>query len=256
MVLEFEQGGDLYQLFKMRDGKFAEKAARFYIAQMTLALEAIHAQRIMFRDLKLENCLLSAQGNLKLCDFGLAKLNITECDSGSSSLVGTLEYLAPELVAEKSAHGYAVDWWALGVLSHELLTGKPIYHSKMHDESQIVKRILQEPVTLSPSLSVEAASTLALLLDKNPRTRLGSARGASEIKERAFFVLFDWTECAEQKMRAPWVPSLKSGKDVSMFDNSFTSLPLSASAHFDQTIVANDAGDDSLWDTDFPNIEL
>ena len=218
LVLEFEQGGELYRLFKLKKGKLDPYSVRFYAAQIAMALEHLHKLSVAFRDLKLENILLSTKGYIKLCDLGLCKQNVTECDKGSTSLVGTLDYLAPELVAPGSEHGFAVDWWAFGVLIHELLTGRAPYQSQAYNEQEIIQQIINDPVNFDKGLSPDVLLTLERLLDKNPRTRLGSSLGLSEIKQSPMFSEFDWEACEKLALRAPWIPHLKSPLDVSMFD--------------------------------------
>jgi serine/threonine protein kinase len=227
IVLEFEQGGELYQYFN-RHGKLDAGAARFYAAQCVLGLEALHGIAVVFRDLKLENVMLTAKGNVKLCDLGLCRQGVTECDRGAMSYVGTVEYLAPELIkCPKHGHGLAVDWWALGVLIFELLDGYPPFWSDSRDD--MLAKILTQTFKPPARLPEDVRATLLRLLDKDPRKRLGSgSRGALEVKQSPFFAGFEWTACQRLELPPPMVPRLASPLDTAMFDQSFTSLPLSA----------------------------
>ncbi|XP_022743099.1 serine/threonine-protein kinase AtPK2/AtPK19-like [Durio zibethinus] len=120
LVLDFVNGGHLFfQLY--RQGLFREDLARIYTAEIVSAVSHIHANGIMHRDLKPENILLDADGNVMLTDFGLAK----EFDKNtrSNSMCGTLEYMSPEIVLGKG-HDKAADWWSVGILLFEMLTGK------------------------------------------------------------------------------------------------------------------------------------
>lgn len=119
-VVDFLNGGELY--FHLRKNqKFNEKEARFYIAEIILALETLHKNDIIYRDLKPENILLDSSGHIKLTDFGLSKL--IDRDRKAFTFCGTPEYLAPEIIKGKG-HTKAVDWWSLGAILYELLCGR------------------------------------------------------------------------------------------------------------------------------------
>jgi len=175
-----------------------------------------------------------------------------ECDRGSYSVVGTVDYIAPEMLAPGSEHGFAVDWWALGNLAHEMLAGRTVYFSRTHDEAEIERMIVNNPVVLDAALQPDVAATLARLLDKNPRARMGSARGAEEIKQSKMFAGFDWAACAAQTLTAPWIPALKSPLDVSHFDATFTRLSVDY-PHPPTLPGGGDCGADALW-SNFPTL--
>jgi serine/threonine protein kinase len=121
IVQEYCHGGELF-LHLSRLKCFTESTAQFYIAEIVLALERMHENDVVFRDLKAENVLLDKDGHAKICDFGLAQINVPGYDEGCSAICGTWEYLAPE-VKENKAYGKAVDWYCLGVLLNECLLG-------------------------------------------------------------------------------------------------------------------------------------
>ena len=122
-VLDYAAGGELFfHLSRMR--KFPEHFAQFYCAEIVLALEELHRNEVIYRDLKPENILFDVDGHIKLADFGLAKEHISEATEGAHSLCGTPEYLSPE-VLNRLGHGNAVDWWNLGMVTYEMLTGLP-----------------------------------------------------------------------------------------------------------------------------------
>lgn len=120
MVLDYMAGGEIFFWLK-KEKKFAESRAKLYAAEITVALEYLHASNIIYRDLKPENILLDANGHIRLTDFGLAKGGITGpgAEGGTKTFCGTPEYLAPEIL-ENMGHGKAVDWWALGTFLFEV----------------------------------------------------------------------------------------------------------------------------------------
>lgn len=148
MVTEFKAGGELYSHLK-REGKFNEERARFYAAEVILALECLHAHNIVYRDLKPENVLLDSEGHVCLTDFGLSKIlsgsssvPTSESDPGMSeddiapkafTFCGTPEYIAPEVIMGVG-HDRSADWWSLGSFIYEMLTGRPPYTGKTRRE--------------------------------------------------------------------------------------------------------------------------
>lgn len=127
-VLDYCSGGELFfHLGKV--GQFAEDRAKFYAAQIVLALEYVHKRGVIYRDLKPENVLLDQYGNIRLTDFGLSKEGVSDHSSGATSFCGTPEYIAPEVLL-RQGHGRAVDWWSLGALLYEMITGLPPFYSR------------------------------------------------------------------------------------------------------------------------------
>lgn len=166
LVLEYAQGGDLYNyLNKMK--VLTEEQCRFYAAEIICALEYLHKKNLVFRGLQPEDVLLDSEGHVKLSDFGLAKSN----QSFTSSFCGSPLYIAPETIkGEKQT--FAVDWWSLGVLIYEMLTGSPPFWSS--DNKTLLKKIIQKQFKMSEKISEEAKDLITKLLDINPLTRLGS----------------------------------------------------------------------------------
>lgn len=128
-VLDYCPGGELFGLLSKRN-RLTEDQARFYAAQLVLALEYLHSKDILYRDLKPENVMLDKRGYVKLTDFGLSRFKLTEKDV---SVCGTPEYLAPEII-QKSGHGKEVDWWCLGCLIYEMVTGIPPFSAQSRTE--------------------------------------------------------------------------------------------------------------------------
>lgn len=119
--MEFVNGGELF-FHLNKANKFTEERAKFYAAEILLAVEYLHSQGIVYRDLKPENILLDREGHVKLTDFGLAKDNLHDTDGRTESFCGTTEYLAPEIIKEKS-YGVSVDIYCLGLVLYEMMTG-------------------------------------------------------------------------------------------------------------------------------------
>eukprot|EP01030_Chromulinospumella_sphaerica_P034345 gene34345-biopygen10006 len=188
-VLEYCAGGELFfHLGKV--GRFAEERAMFYSAQITLALEYVHSLGIVYRDLKPENVLLDEVGNVKLTDFGLSKEGVNESSSGAFSFCGTPEYIAPEVLL-RQGHGKAVDWWSLGALLYEMLSGLPPFFSRNRDA--MFERIMSAELTFPPYMSENAKSLLSGMLVRDPTQRLGSGeRDSRELKEQPFYQDLDW----------------------------------------------------------------
>ncbi|KAI9912237.1 hypothetical protein PsorP6_009599 [Peronosclerospora sorghi] len=222
-VLDYCPGGELF-FHLSRMGKFHEEMARFYAAELVVALEHLHSLGVVYRDLKPENILLDEMGHIKLADFGLAKDEVTEIGSGATSLCGTPEYLAPEVLARKG-HGTAVDWWGLGMVLYEMLTGLPPWYTRNRQE--LFARIREAPLEIPKYLSRDAASLIQSLLHREPERRLGS-RGAGDVKAHRFFRTVDWDGLlwAEPPFK-PSDPQSKEEGDTSNFDKEFTELPVS-----------------------------
>lgn len=147
-VLDYCSGGELFfHLGKV--GRFTEERAKFYAAQITLALEYVHSLGIIYRDLKPENVLLDRNGNVRLTDFGLSKEGVLDHSSGANSFCGTPEYIAPEVIL-RQGHGRAVDWWSLGALLYEMITGLPPFYSRNRETmfEKIMKADLTFPNTV------------------------------------------------------------------------------------------------------------
>jgi hypothetical protein len=223
IVQEFCMGGDLFSVLS-RFGKLSATAVRFYSAQCALALQHLHDLRYAYRDLKTENIMLDRKGNVRLVDFGLVKEGVTASDRGGRSFVGTTEYLAPEMILRKG-HGLAVDWWALGVVVYELLTGLPPWY--VNNMLEMQRRVMHDPLNLSSSYLVDSAKlTVAALLEKNPAKRLGSKNGISAIRSSPFFVETDWPALAEMRVPAPFLPIVEHDADVRYFSDEFLTLPV------------------------------
>jgi len=265
LVMEFCPGGDLHVLRQKQPTKtFSEAAARFYVAEVLLALEYLHMLGVIYRDLKPENILVREDGHIMLSDFDLSlrcsvspmlvrtssvgrdepsrpsgpcaqscidplciqpswsnsscftprlvsstpsrtrrpraeplkkpslpQLVVEPTEARSNSFVGTHEYLAPEII-RGDGHGSSVDWWTLGIFLYELLYGKTPFKGPGNEEtlSNVISQGLKFPD--NPAVSFHARDLIRGLLVKEPEYRLGSSRGAAEIKRHPFFEGLNW----------------------------------------------------------------
>ncbi|KIY44759.1 Pkinase-domain-containing protein [Fistulina hepatica ATCC 64428] len=217
LVLAFVNGGELFYHLQ-REQRFNEERSRFYSAELLLALEHLHELDVVYRDLKPENILLDYNGHIALCDFGLCKLNM-KGDEKTNTFCGTPEYLAPEIL-ENKGYNKTIDWWTLGVLLYEMLSGLPPFYDENTD--RMYEKILRDRLVFGPEIGEEARAILTQLLNRNAAARLG-VNGAEEIKKHPFFHNhIDFDLLLQKKIRPPFKPSVASPVDVSNFDTVFT----------------------------------
>ncbi|CAH1733382.1 unnamed protein product [Aphis gossypii] len=225
-VMEFVHGGDLMNFMQKRK-RLPEEHARFYVAEIGLALNFLHTKGIIYRDLKLENVVLDHEGHIKLTDYGMCKQGMKPGDT-TFTFCGTPNYMAPEILKEE-AYGFSVDWWALGVVLYEMLVGKcPFSETSNLAEERLFEAILENHLHIPRSLSVETASVLKGFLNKNPIDRLGCNKytGFHDVKTHPFFKSIDW-EMLEQKQVIPlYKPQLNSDRDFANFASEFTEEPV------------------------------
>ena len=203
LVLCYLPGGELFQHIR-REGHFSEERAAFYAAEIALALDFLHANKIIYRDLKPENCVLDGDGHVVLTDFGLAKITKTN-DSALSTFCGTHEYLAPELL-QGFGSTKAADWWSWGILLFEMTTGSVPFFTE--NNAQLYNMILQDEVTYPACLSSEAISVMSISLKKDPAVRV---QNSSAISKHPFFSL-DWDLLAKRGIEPPYKPEEDHGK--------------------------------------------
>ena len=127
LVADYCPGGDLSQYLEI-EGQFPEEKAKLFIQEILLALETLHEGNVIFRDLKPDNVIIDSEGHALLTDFGLSRENVRKSEFGAKSFCGSYAYLAPEML-KKQGHGKAVDWYLLGVILYEMVTGLPPYYA-------------------------------------------------------------------------------------------------------------------------------
>uniref|UniRef100_A0A3B1JTD6 Protein kinase C n=1 Tax=Astyanax mexicanus TaxID=7994 RepID=A0A3B1JTD6_ASTMX len=219
-VMEFVNGGDLmFHIQKSR--KFEENRARFYTAEISSALIFLHSKGIIYRDLKLDNVLLDKDGHCKLADFGMCKEGMCE-GAVTGTFCGTPDYIAPEILQEM-LYGPSVDWWALGVLLYEMLSGHAPFEAENEDD--LFECILNEEIIYASWLSANAVDILKAFLTKNPSRRLGCVAadgGENAIISHTFFSTIDWDKLNQRELEPPFKPRIKTPEDVNNFDPDFT----------------------------------
>ncbi|KAJ6812935.1 putative serine/threonine protein kinase IRE4 isoform X1 [Iris pallida] len=268
LVMEYLNGGDLYSMLR-KVGCLEEDVARIYIAELVLALEYLHSLGITHRDLKPDNILIARDGHIKLTDFGLSKIGLIDSaidlsgsDSAGSillntqnqhvvsehahqretrsrdSAVGTPDYLAPEILLG-NAHGFAADWWSVGIILFEFITGIPPFTARLPE--MIFENILNRKIPwpcVPDDMSYEAKDLIDRFLNQDQDLRLG-ANGASEVKAHPFFKEINWDNLALQK--AAFIPQPDSADDTSYFMSRHSSNSLQISVDENSSSFASDA---------------
>ncbi|KAJ8380483.1 hypothetical protein SKAU_G00012610 [Synaphobranchus kaupii] len=215
MLLEACLGGEIWSLLRDR-GSFDENTAKFCVGCVTEAFDYLHRNGVIYRDLKPENLMLDAEGYIKLVDFGFAKK--IGCGQKTWTFCGTPEYVAPEIILNKG-HGISVDFWSLGILVFELLTGNPPFSGtdqmmtytlilKGIEKMEFPKRIMRRPEDL-----------IRKLCRQNPTERLGNLKnGITDIKKHRWFNGFNWEGLKVRKLKSPLKRELSGPTDHSYFD--------------------------------------
>ncbi|KAI2624333.1 hypothetical protein GGR54DRAFT_570887 [Hypoxylon sp. NC1633] len=218
-VEEYISGGDL--MLHIQRGQFGTKRAQFYAAEVCLALKYFHENGVIYRDLKLDNILLTLDGHIKIADYGLCKEDMWY-GSTTSTFCGTPEFMAPEILLDKK-YGRAVDWWAFGVLIYQMLLQQSPFRGE--DEDEIYDAILADEPLYPIHMPRESVSILQKLLTRDPDQRLGSGpTDAQEVMSQPFFRNIVWDDIYHKRVTPPFLPSIKNATDTSNFDSEFTSV--------------------------------
>ena len=217
-VLEFCAGGELF-FHMMKRNRFDEPTAKFYFCEVLLGLEYLHSRNILYRDLKPENILLDLDGHIRLTDFGLSKESQADTSPATTvggdkftSFVGTAGYLSPEMI-KREGHGKPLDFYCLGCLLYVMLTGSLPYYQGNWDE-MFAKRVTGDYLSFPPWVPDQARDICNKLLEKNPQTRLGSRRGAKEVKDHPWVREMEWEKLFRKKIAPPIDPT-KNGVNFS-----------------------------------------
>ncbi|KAL0228313.1 hypothetical protein RCL1_004456 [Eukaryota sp. TZLM3-RCL] len=213
LVMDFINGGELFYYLR-KIGRFSLETSVFYAAQVVLLLSNLHSCNIIYRDIKPENLLLDAQGYLRVCDFGFAK--ICEASSITHTICGTPEYLSPEIIRHKG-HSKATDFWSLGVFIFEMLAGYAPFEGDT--PFQVYERIVSGVITFPSHFDAVTKDLIRRLLTPEPSRRLGNLRGGiTDIMNHRFFRSINWKMLLEKQYTPPIIPNVKGPDDCSKFD--------------------------------------
>lgn len=223
MILDYVNGGELFFHLK-HEGKFSESRVKFYTAEISLALAHLHELGIVYRDLKPENILLDCDGHIVITDFGLSKQMMVPPSGDTSeatthTFCGTPEYLAPE-VLRGQGHGTPVDWWSLGTLVYEMLTGLPPFYSA--NTNVMYQKILSSELRFPPDMSGDCRSFLSGLLERDPAKRMDG----EDVMKHPWLSSIDWDKLLQKKVPAPWKPPVSSEADTTQIDRAFLAEPV------------------------------
>lgn len=290
MVMEYCPGGELLSIIKKQpDARLNEDQVRFYASEVVLVLEYVHSKGYIYRDLKPENILLHLDGHVRVADFGLSKqaeempqLHVFERRSKSlnpfkkrttidiqqgevlrtNSLVGSIHYLAPEVVKGED-YDVIADWWAFGVLLYDLFYGYPPFRG--HSNREIIVAISQCDYRFPDSIPISSTlkSLIKGLLKLDPKKRICAKHGASDIKRHPFFAGTNWGLLRNRT--PPIIPHVSSAYDTSNFEvyeededsiefQFFSELPedtyisMEDQQKFDNFFYLNDDYGQQLWD--------
>eukprot|EP00984_Skeletonema_dohrnii_P024022 scaffold13127_cov68-Skeletonema_dohrnii-CCMP3373.AAC.1 len=204
LVLDYCPGGELF-FHLSRYRRFQEPVARFYAAELMLAIGHLHKHGVIYRDLKPENVLLDAYGHVKLGDFGLAKDGIRHPTQGAKSTCGTPEYMAPE-VLNQQGHGFCVDYWGLGMILFEMMTGLPPWYTT--DRAKLFRRLRSAPLIFPNEISFtpNCKTCIAGLLERDPRLRIGVLGLRSAMRHEFFHRKINFEALRARQISAPIRP--------------------------------------------------
>lgn len=208
LVLEYIGGGDLEFHFQ-RGLSLSPTQIKLYLAEIILAMIHIHGLGIVYRDLKLANIMIACDGHLKVTDFGMAKDLINA--SKTTSLCGTHDYLAPETI-EGEPYGFAVDWWALGVLAYRFIVGTMPFRND--NLSKLYDSITKCKYRMPRHISELDKSFITSLLQRDPEGRLND----QTIKNHPYFADIDWEKVYNKEYDMEFIPSVPYSENISNFD--------------------------------------
>ncbi|XP_063243758.1 cGMP-dependent protein kinase, isozyme 2 forms cD4/T1/T3A/T3B isoform X2 [Bacillus rossius redtenbacheri] len=216
MLMESCLGGELWTILRDK-GHFDDSTTRFYTACVVEAFDYLHSRNIIYRDLKPENLLLDNTGYVKLVDFGFAKK--LQHGRKTWTFCGTPEYVAPEVILNRG-HDISADYWSLGVLMFELLTGTPPFTGAdpMKTYNIILKGI--DAIEFPRNITRNAMALIKKLCRDNPAERLGYQKGGiSEIQKHKWFDGFNWEGLTNHTLTPPIIPQVRSVTDTTNFDD-------------------------------------
>lgn len=206
-VMDFINGGELFHHLS-REKRFPESRAKFYAAQIVSGMEYLHKAGVIYRDLKPENLLLNYAGNIVMTDFGLSKEGLHAKDSRTATFCGTPEYLAPEIIKGDN-YTKAIDWWSVGTLLYEMLTGLPPFYTE--DEENMYHKIMTADLVIPSFFTPEVADLIKQFLARDPAQRL---QDPVKIRSHPFFADISWEKLEACELTPPFVPNVTAPDDV------------------------------------------
>lgn len=211
-MMEYVQGGELFSHLR-KEEKFSDDLAKFYVVEVAAGLSKMHSLQIAYRDLKPENIMIDRYGHIRLVDFGFAKL----VRDRTFTLCGTPEYLAPEII-QGNGYGWAVDWWAMGILLFEMVAGYPPFYDQ--NPFGVYKKILRGDIKFPSGIAATTQSAIKGFLNSRRFRRLGCTNKSclESLKKNAYFSGIDWIAAEQMLILPPYVPTYLADGDTSNFD--------------------------------------
>ena len=207
ILLEYLKGKELFDV--IRDiGLLNKKQTNFYIASMFVAINYLHERKIIYRDIKPENIIVTSKGYLKLIDFGTAK-EIKEKER-TSTIIGTPHYMAPEIILGRG-YSFQVDYWSISICMYEFICGGVPFGESLEDPIDIYFSVMNQKLSFPPCCINDMNFKLLMkeMLEKNPSCRLTSFES---IKAHAWFKNFNWDELCNLNVDPPYKPILLKNK--------------------------------------------
>ena len=237
LVIDILNGGDL-RFHCSRYRKFSEEQTRFFIACMIHSLEYVHQNNVIHRDVKPENLILDDKGYVHLTDFGIAKENQGD---NSSETSGTPGYMSPEVILG-IGHSFSVDYYAIGVIGYEFMTGKRPYLGKTRREikEQMFKkqaRITKEK--LEKEWSLDSMDFINRLIERKPELRLGNKNGIQELKDHFWLRYYPWKDLGNKTLPGPFIPEKRNNFDK-RYCESVEQIGETTLARYEQIVLRDD----------------
>jgi len=238
-IMDFINGGELFHHLS-REKRFSEDRAKFYAAEIVSGMEYLHKAGVIYRDLKPENLLLNYAGHVVMTDFGLSKEGLHAKDSRTATFCGTPEYLAPEII-KGDDYTKAIDWWSVGTLVYEMLTGLPPFYTE--DEENMYHKIMTADLVIPTFFSPQVADIIKQFLARDPVQRL---QDPQKIKSHPWFSDIDWMKLDSCQVSPPFKPNVKSPDDVGNIDDEFLQEEVTNNDDDDETPKSNVKRDDFM----------
>ncbi|XP_001660801.2 cAMP-dependent protein kinase catalytic subunit beta [Aedes aegypti] len=213
LVMPFVCGGEMFALLR-KSKRFGEEQAKFYGAQVALAIEYLHHMNLIYRDLKPENILIDMKGYVKITDFGFCKL----IRDRTWTLCGTPEYLAPEIIQSRG-YGKSVDWWSFGILLYEMAAGYTPFYTNSSDHMVLFEKICKGKFRFPAGFGGDLKHLIQNILHADLTRRFGNLKnGANDIKQHIWFRGTNWIGLMNMEVSAPFIPKISGPGDASQFD--------------------------------------